>query len=319
MPLFGSKAVTLSQADFVKQVMTSAAYRNYSTKTGSAAAQALALSFFDEQARRLDAEGFWERDKNANRVLAAPSSVKFKADANRKAFTDWFGTAAAEDLLRIEGREAFLVSLTARAGRGELRAGLDRNVVPENSYYSAGPTWSELNVKAKIQAWPPPKTGAGAVSDPSTVAKAKAKAWLTSQKNVGAVALLDKYATSNSSWPLGRDTTTLNAIWKALVSDAPDYRAPNPILPVCYPSSVGGASLLKGIMSGFGGRTVPKRGDPAWEDWALYMFGAIMTSQPFTDGNKRAARAAYAIMVVSGGIDFRAMNGTYGTQLGPMS
>lgn len=319
MPLFGSKAVTLSQGDFVKQVMTSAAYRSYSTKTGSAFAQALALSFFDEQARRLDGEGNWDRNQNADRKLSAPSSVKFKTDASKKAFIDWFGTAAAEDLLRIEGREAFLVSLTARAGRGELRAGLDRNVVPENTYYSAGPTWSELNVKAKIQAWPPPKTGAGAVSDPSTVAKAKAKAWLTSQKNVGAVALLDQYGTGSGTWPLGRDTTALNAIWKALVSDAPDYRAPNPILPVCYPSSIGGAYLLKGIMSGFGGRTVPKRGDAAWEDWALYIFGAIMTSQPFTDGNKRAARAAYAIMVVSSGIDFRGMNGTYGTQLGPMS
>jgi hypothetical protein len=71
-------------------------------------------------------------------------------------------------------------------------------------------------------------------------------------------------------------------------------------------------------MEGFKSRTVPARGNAAWENWALYLFGAIMTSQGFTDGNKRVARPAYAITMVSGGVDFRAMNDTYGESLGPM-
>ena len=71
-------------------------------------------------------------------------------------------------------------------------------------------------------------------------------------------------------------------------------------------------------MDGFKNRGVPARGNAAWENWALYLFGAIMTSQGFTDGNKRVARAVYAIMMVSGGVEFRAMKDTYGVSLGPM-
>src|SRR6185503_2568095 len=129
---------------------------------------------------------------------------------------------------------------------------------------------------------------------------------------------VDQNATT-SGWPLGHDATKLRDIWKGLVSDAPPYRTGYPPTGVLYPSNFGGMFVLEETMKDFANRPVPQRGNQGWEDWALFMYGAIMTSQGFPDGNKRIARAAYGIMVASGGINLRVMKGDYGRKIGPMS
>jgi hypothetical protein len=298
VPLFGSKspAFTLSQGEFMTRVQALASYKLYTGKAGTALAHGLALALWDEECRRRDAEGFYAPGKDISRFLPVPvnATIAFKSDADRTGLIRRIDLLLEQDLRQIAGREAYLNDLAGRAKGGQLRAGLNTNVDPESGYYTAPPAsqWSDMSVQAK------------------------AKAWLTFQKNAGAAPLVDTYAKS-VGWPLGQDTTAIKDIWKALVSDAPAYRTVN-IGGVKYPSSFGGMFLLQQIMAGFAARPAPARGNPAWEDWALYVFGAVMTSQPFTDGNKRASRAAYAIMIVSGGVDFRAMNSTYGASLGPM-
>jgi prophage maintenance system killer protein len=76
--------------------------------------------------------------------------------------------------------------------------------------------------------------------------------------------------------------------------------------------------VLKKVLADIAKETMPKVGEKAWEDWALFFFGAAMTAQPFPDGNKRACRAAYAIIMASAGIDFRAPTDKFGSQLGAM-
>jgi hypothetical protein len=172
-----------------------------------------------------------------------------------------------------------------------------------------------MNVQQKIKAWPPPQSEAASLPK-GDIGRAKAKVWV-SQKSPESARLVDTYARTAGGWPLGYDTTVLQNIWKSLVPSAGLFRPTN-VSGAKYPSSVGGFVLLQKVMGDFSRRTVPGRGSAAWEDWALYLFGAIMASQGFTDGNKRVARLAYAIMISSGVVDFRAMNDAYGSRLASM-
>jgi hypothetical protein len=235
------------------------------------------------------------------------------------------------DVRLIKGRQTFLQDLAAQAGRGALRGRLNNNVVPESEYYSAPVAkWTEMTVQAKVKAWPPPQPGpqsGKAATDGTT----KVKKWLIHEKNESAKkggltadpdsmweGAIDQNV-KTMGWPLGHDTTKITEIWKGLVSGAPAYRTGGEASGVLYPSNFGGTFVLKETMAGFSGRTAPQRGHAAWEDWALFLFGAIMTSQAFTDGNKRIARAVHGIMIASGGIDLRVMNSTLGKRIGPMN
>jgi Fic family protein len=44
----------------------------------------------------------------------------------------------------------------------------------------------------------------------------------------------------------------------------------------------------------------------------------LMTSQPFSDGNKRISRVSYAIIMASAGIPFKAPTNQYGSRLAAM-
>ncbi|HHK42084.1 MAG TPA: Fic family protein [Planctomycetaceae bacterium] len=74
---------------------------------------------------------------------------------------------------------------------------------------------------------------------------------------------------------------------------------------VSYPSTVGGRHLLRTavLQPRF---HAPDAGSTDWEHWSTFYLAAIATSQPFTDGNKRTARAVYAALMLHGGCPFRA-------------
>jgi hypothetical protein len=149
----------------------------------------------------------------------------------------------------------------------------------------------------------------------------KALAWLTRgvAGDGGAFGtVLDRYVTNDGKMPL--DEGKVREIWKTITkgSAMPRYRT-TLIGPQLYPSEVGGAYLLKKVFRLLAGATFPPRGNPKWEDWALFCFGSVMAVQGFTDGNKRTARAAYAILMVSAGIEFRAPTNDLGSRLAKMT
>jgi len=303
-----------------------AEYKEYAGMVHSAAAQAWALATFEVECLRKDGAGFYDRSKAIGekdlKFQPGTKEIKFKDDAGRKAFFDSSintrspRTFLLYELDKITKRQQFLADLASRAQVGKLSVDLNNNVLPESTYYAGPPaaSWDQMNMKQKIHAWPPPQPAA-ASPNAADLARTKAKAWV-SKASPESAKIVDAYAKTAGGWPLGDDPAILRQINGALAPDAPDFRQVGS--GNLYPSSVGGYALLQGIMERFKSRTVPARGSAAWENWALYLFGAIMTSQGFTDGNKRVARAVYAIMMVSGGVDFRAMNSTYGSSLGPM-
>ena len=315
---------TLSQSEFMTEVQKMSQYKEYSGIVHSAAAQAWSLATFECECLRKDARGFYDSkiDLGEKDLKFQPgSAIKFQDEDKRKAFFNKNSRSPSTFLIyemdKIERRQRYLVDLASRAKAGKLSENLTNNVLAESTYYAAppGPAWVNMNMQQKIKAWPPPQPSVASTPSASDTARTKAKAWV-SKLSPESVKVVDSYAKTAGGWPLGHDITILREINKWLAPDAPLFRQVG--ASTLYPSSIGGSFLLKSIMEGFKSRTVPARGNAAWENWALYLFGAIMTSQGFTDGNKRVARAAYAIMMVSGGVQFRAMNDAYGASLGPM-
>jgi len=114
---------------------------------------------------------------------------------------------------------------------------------------------------------------------------------------------------------LGLKSNWIKKIHKAVFHNPPDYRfgylAGNP----GYPSSVGGAALLEYIFQQTSNMRWPAIGDIKWQDAALFYLGAIVAVQGFTDGNKRAARIAYSIVLIKGGHPFIAPTKHYESTL----
>lgn len=83
------------------------------------------------------------------------------------------------------------------------------------------------------------------------------------------------------------------------VSRAVDPQAP-------YPGAPGGAGyLLAKTCELARGLPVVPQGDERWFDIACFLFGAVIRSHGFTDGNGRVGRAAYAAAMLKGGLPFR--------------
>jgi hypothetical protein len=150
----------------------------------------------------------------------------------------------------------------------------------------------------------------------------KAIAWATATlkgDKSSFVQTILEYAKFDGSFPLGSDTTLLDKAFKKLVLGAPAYRGWNDTASQQkYPSNIGGKKVLNDILVSLGVMTMPSRGDNLWYDLALYVLGSIITVQAFTDGNKRMARFAYILVLLSGGVDMLAPTDKFGSELGNM-
>ena len=133
-------------------------------------------------------------------------------------------------------------------------------------------------------------------------------------------AILKKYIPNDDThWradpPLGGSSELIKKVHKAVYHNPPAYRfgylAGNP----GYPSSVGGATLLEYIFQITSNLRWPALGNIKWQDSALFYLGAIVAVQGFTDGNKRAARIAYSIILIKNGHPFIAPTTAYETEL----
>jgi hypothetical protein len=154
---------------------------------------------------------------------------------------------------------------------------------------------------------------------PRLVNLAKGTAWATRGVHGDASAFsnaIKNHMKTDGTFPLGSNEQITMSIWNTLVNNVGAYRLPT--LGSMYPSSFGGMYLLKNVLTTIHGTHLPGLGDVAWENWALFFFGALMTSQPFVDGNKRISRVTYAIIMTSAGIPFRAPTDAYGARLAAM-
>lgn len=97
---------------------------------------------------------------------------------------------------------------------------------------------------------------------------------------------------------LGLGPALLDSLHARIFPNAPQARGPRP--DTAYPSSIGGRHLLEGVFARTAAAEWPLPGDIAWLDVALFFMAAIGTVQAYADGNKRAARIAYALILLRG-------------------
>lgn len=311
MGLFSTKTadVSLSMQEFAGLVHKDPNYQVFKADVGDTAATHFTAALHDKLSKMMG-------NANAGVPLKLTPGL---ADMNM--VVGFIDRALKAEVAGIKSRKDHLKGLADLAGRGALGLQLSANAQPEKDYYTSpaplggenAQQWSAKSVQDKIKSW---SNLTPAVNAEANVAKAKA--WLKAGVKDDTQAydrVVQAYARKDGAWPFGTDETILRQIWNELVKDAPVYR----IVPDNkYPSDFAGMVLLREQMAKLGKQRMPPRGSPRWEDVALHLFGVIMSLQAFPDGNKRVARAAYAILMAGSGVDFRAPNKKLGGELAAM-
>jgi hypothetical protein len=301
-------AFSVSRSQFKTTMRVRGSYGEYAAIVGSALATQALDDMFDAARRLNPVGGVWSLGNQAS----DPPAVLDLRFADTKGFADFvdaMDSFISFDILHIRGRQTYIASLRHRRDNGTLYTDLQNATEPETNYYVARPA-------------PPPPVGNAPAVPPKPVDWAKAEDFLTHGVHGSAAAFLTAYRTMrkmDGSWPLGRNPNALYAAWQTLAPGAPGFRGWNNTAAMQkYPSNVGGMYLLNEILDEAGGRAAPASGATGWYDLALCTYGSIMTAQPFTDGNKRACRLAYALILTSGRVGFRAPNATFGGRLADM-
>jgi hypothetical protein len=304
---------TFTRQEFFQLVRGLHEFDPLQAKLGFGIAPNLLGVWFDDTLRYADAKNFW--DENAipkNVIVTINSKINVKGSNYDDFLQRMKGLCITEDTL-IGNREKYVTELLGKAISGALRNELAGNVEPLGNYFHGAPSaakveWRQLGHMKYEKVLPPQRE--------------KALAWVT--KDVAGDAsvygnLLDAYVTKDGSLPL--DEKIVTNIWRTIAKRDPNmrlYRSTPYGAAVPYPSVVGGAYLIKKIFGLTKNVTFPPRGSSKWEDWAVFYFGSIMAVQGFTDGNKRTARTAYAIVMLSGNVEFRAPTNNFGAQLAKM-
>jgi hypothetical protein len=183
--------------------------------------------------------------------------------------------AALERLLTVECGQiatklAYVTDLLAAASEGKLRPRLDLD--------SGGP--ARFSREEDIR---------------------KASAWICQTLHGNQTGIVDALLAEHAVAPqgcavLGRTPALLDSLHARLSPNSPAHRGTNP--ETAYPSSTGGRHLLELVFERTSGAVWPLPGDIWWLDVALFYMGAIGTVQGYSDGNKRASRMAYAIILL---------------------
>jgi hypothetical protein len=301
-------AFNLSRAQFKTTMRTRAAYGEYAAIVGGALAGQALDDMFDAARRLNPAGGTWSF---GNQALNPPVVTDLRF-ADTQGFADCIDVIESFinfDILHIRGRATYIGSLRQRRDNGSLYTDLTNATEPEGNYYVPRPA-------------PPPPVGNAPAIPPKPVDWAKAEDFLTHGVIGSAAAFLSAFRTMrkmDGTWVLGRTPQALYAAWQTLAPGAPTFRGWNNAASMQkYPSNIGGMHLLNEILDEAAGRAMPAIGSTGWYDLALCTYGSIMTAQPFTDGNKRACRLAYALILTSGRVGFLAPNGTLGGRLADM-
>lgn len=302
-------AITMDRAQFSTVMRTRPIFREYSRYVGVVPAVQALNDAFTENLRCMAPSGFWSYGTNAN--FGNPTALRFADDAGLNMFMTVVDGLFDFDKGRMDKRAAYINGLKGEAGAGLLLTKLQANTEPEASYYTAPAPVAQRPGTPPV----PPKPQ-------HMIDRTKGKAWLKHgvQGNTTAFdQMVERYAKSDGTFPFGGNATILKTVWQAIVPHAPAYRGWNSAAGMQkYPSNIGGMKVLNDVLSAMSTSAMPPRGDNAWYGLALYLLGAVITTQAFTDGNKRMSRFAYILMLMSGGVPMIVPNNTLGAELGDM-
>lgn len=307
------KPIEMPMSAFMTKAKADPSYTNYKARFGDQLATLNLQALYDRNLRMMTALGVWSSAQAADyaRVAVGNALLKVKPE-DMRTFDTFLSEQMRQDTLKTTQRETYINGLKTKAAAGELYTRLTAATELESKYYTAPPVRAPAIGAPAIPAKPAWMTNtnkalAWAVGNPAATADVK-EAYRKA---------FDACSTRGGKFPID-SMSTLNAIWRKLVTGAPHYRAVNIMQPTKYPSSLAGDFLVKNVIKGFATTGHPAQGSTLWYDYALYFFAAIMTSQAFTDGNKRVSRLTYGLILVHGGVDFIAPNNTLGAQLGDM-
>ena len=278
-------------------------YKAYGKACGTALAQSVALLLLEEELKCQDKKGLYWPGRTAlerSRVQITAASVFKLKDADQlKSLIDRLAITLDGEITKLRTQTDRANRRFATVANGTFVRELLRpqRQEPEANYYPAAQAPGENAEHKKALAW---------------------LTWGVSGDSSEYGRVFNKHVTGGSGLLLGADDAILNKIWAKLVKDAPEYRLPS--LDAPYPSSFAAMHLLRQLLKTHTKVTPPPVGSnaPLWYGHALYWFATIMSLQPFPDGNKRVARAVYALTVSRGGVPFLAPSKAYGTDLARM-
>lgn len=291
------------RGEIMAELVKTADYKAYGKACGTALVQGVALLLIEEELRCQDKKGNYSPGKTAlerSRVQITDASVfKLKDTAQLQSLIERLAIMLDGDLGKLDRRAERANALFAKVKNGILgqEAQQPQRQEPEANYYAAPAEAPENPEHEKARAW----LKHGVVGDASAFDQ-----------------VFTMHAQSGGGLFLGANDAVLTAIWKKLVKDAPAHRLPS--LDTPYPSSFAGKALLNQLLKSHSRVVLPPVGryPPVWQGYALYWFAVIMSLQPFPDGNKRVARAVYAILMARAGIPFIAPSSAYGAELAGM-
>lgn len=278
-------------------------YKAYGKACGTALAQSVALLLLEEELKCQDKKGHYSPGKTAlerSRVqINAASVFKLKDASQLKSLIERLAITLDGEVGKLRSKTERANRLFASVANGALGRELQQpqRQEPEAHYFPNSQPPRENQEHTKAHAW---------------------LTWGVSGSLVPYDRVFDKYVTAGSGLLLAADDAILTDIWAKLVKDAPAHRLPS--LDTPYPSSFAGMHLLRHLLKTHSKVTPPPVGSNArlWYGHALYWFATIMSLQPFPDGNKRVARAVYALTLARGGIPFLAPSKNYGAELAGM-
>ncbi|QDT14262.1 hypothetical protein [Alienimonas californiensis] len=237
------------------------------------------------------------------RSVGRPTAKKFlelvydkaksnKMDVNSSIIKDFAGDFCDWEREAVEARWQYITSLIPRVQSDELTRLLNDNVRDPNDYQTGGAGGATVRERAID----------------------KATHWLCGDyapARPAAKALLEQYIPAHGDGPagpsLGRNMDHLKRIHQRLAPNVAPERMVYFAQRTAYPSTVGGRYLVERMfqtVSNPVGR--PAVGNDRWKGIAMFYMAAIVTAQAFTDANKRAGHAAYAIILIKGLGDFHA-------------
>jgi hypothetical protein len=267
MPLFGSSNVVYTQKTFVEMCKRQATFRSLSTEIGERdALYVVGLIFEHFAGAGANAQISVTRAENATYPSTISDIINF-------------------ELTRIRNKKRYISQLLTDARAGRLKTRLDAATLAEREFYQPNNNLEgkTLNLD-KALSW-------------------VCKSWHGDGRNIVLAALYQHTFIAPRTDALGKNSSIISGVHKKVAPGAPAFRKPS-MMPVSYPSSIGGQHLLKHIFDITANINWPDQGDESWINWALFFMASIVTVQGFTDGNKRAGRMAYSIIMINSGVDF---------------
>jgi len=291
--------------DFKQRILEQPIFRTYVDAIGLAGAMQAVEDMFNENLHFIS-NGKWGSGKARQKVPEA-TEYTFANEKEVNTFLGAMNTYLDIELIWIPKSKQYLSELRGKFLAGEL--GEQLNHVDEHG--------NRPNMKPDAEL-------VADVAVPEDLRDKKSFMYVVASMKEGTdisayVENFRRLTAPAGAFPLGANDQVLRPIWSAANPDLCPWRGWNGnAAQNKFASSAAGTQLLNDVFAELSAMKMPERGDKEWYDVALYAFGAIAHTQAFTDGNKRMARFAYAVILESGGVEFRAPTDKFGSVLAHM-